>query len=111
VTFLFTDLEGRTRLAERHRAAMAAAQARHDALLRAAIGAHGGAIFRPTGDGVCAVFATAPAAVAAAVEAQRGLAAEPWGELGPLRVRMALHTGAAERRGGDYGIEEYLDRN
>ena len=102
VTFLFTDIEGSTRLAERHRAAMPAAQARHDALLRAAVAAHGGRVFRPTGDGVCAVFATAPAALAAAVAAQQALAAAPWGELGPLRARMALHSGAAELRDGDY---------
>jgi class 3 adenylate cyclase len=74
---------------------MPAAQVRHDALLREAITAHGGTIFRPTGDGVCAVFATAPDALTAAVAAQQALAAEPWGALGHLRVRMALHTGAA----------------
>src|SRR5437867_2549918 len=96
VTFLFTDIEGSTRLAEQHPAAMRAAQVRHDHLIREAITAHGGRIFRPVGDGVCAVFATAPEAVAAAVGAQRALQAEPWGELGQLRVRMALHTGAAE---------------
>jgi class 3 adenylate cyclase len=69
VTFLFTDVEGSTRLAEQHRTAMPRAQVRHDALLREAIAAHGGTIFRPTGDGACAVFATAPDAVAAAESA------------------------------------------
>src|SRR5262245_50064720 len=67
VTFLFTDVEGSTRLAEQHAEAMRAAQVRHDALVRDAIAEHHGHVFRPTGDGVCAVFATAPDAVAAAV--------------------------------------------
>jgi class 3 adenylate cyclase len=102
VTFLFTDVEGSTRLAQRHPDAMRQAQARHDALLRAAVAAHGGAIFRPTADGVCAVFATAPDAMMAAAEAQRRVHREDWGELGELRVRMALHTRAAELRDGDY---------
>jgi predicted ATPase/class 3 adenylate cyclase len=102
VTLLFTDIEGSTLLTEQHPQAMRTAQARHDALLREAIMAHGGAIFRSTGDGCCAVFATALDAVAAAVVAQRALHAERWGEVGPVRVRMALHTGAVELRGGDY---------
>src|SRR5262245_7928809 len=96
VTFLFTDIEGSTRLEERHPEAMRAAQVRHDALLRTVISDHQGQIFRPTGDGVCAVFGTARQAAAAALAAQRALAAGGWGELGQLRVRMALHTGAAE---------------
>jgi predicted ATPase/class 3 adenylate cyclase len=102
VTFLFTDVAGSTRLAEQHPQAMRYAEARLDTLLRGAIAAHGGHVFRPTGDGVCAVFATAPDATSAALAAQRALAAEPWGEIGPVSVRMALHTGAAELRAGDY---------
>src|SRR5438067_2539917 len=101
-TLLFTDIEGSTRLAEQHRDAMRQAQVRHDVLVRSAIAAHGGHVFRPTGDGICAVFATAPEAVAAAVAAQQALSAEPWGGLGHLRVRMALHTGAVDLRDGDY---------
>ena len=54
------------------------------------------------GDAFCAAFSRAPDALAAALDAQRRLQAEPWGEIGPLRVRMALHTGAAEERDGDY---------
>ena len=66
------------------------------------IAAHDGHVFRTAGDGLCAAFAAAPDAVAAALAAQRALHAEPWGEVGPLRVRMALHTGEAELRDGDY---------
>src|SRR5947208_465646 len=102
VTFLFTDIEGSTRLWEQQPEAMRAALAGHDALLRAAIEAHGGQIFKTVGDQFCAAFAAAPDALAAALEAQRALAAETFAAVGPLRVRMALHTGAAEERGGDY---------
>ena len=104
VTFLFTDLEGSTRLWEAHPEAMKAALARHDEILRDAVAAHGGLIVKTTGDGVHAVFAAASDALTAAVAGQRGLAAEPWdaNTTGPLRVRMGVHTGEAERRDGDY---------
>jgi predicted ATPase/class 3 adenylate cyclase len=103
VTFLFTDIEGSTRLWERDRAAMAAAVARHVTLLDAAIAAHGGSHFKTVGDAVQAAFPTAPEAVAGALDAQRSLLAEDWGALGPLRVRMALHAGEAEPDArGDY---------
>ena len=102
VTFLFTDIEGSTRLWEERPEAMGEALARHDALLAEAIVAHGGYVFKTIGDSVCAAFDTAPDALRAALAAQRALHAEPWGESGPLRVRMALHTGAAEERAGDY---------
>jgi predicted ATPase/class 3 adenylate cyclase len=102
VTFLFTDIEGSTRLWERDAGAMQAALDRHDAILRKAIGEHGGRVFKTVGDAFCAVFATAVDALAAALEAQRILLAQDWGRLGPLRVRMALHAGTANERGGDY---------
>jgi predicted ATPase/class 3 adenylate cyclase len=102
VTFLFTDLESSTRLWEQHTEAMNDALARHDALLRDAVEAHGGHVVKGTGDGLHAVFATAGAAVAAAVAGQMGLQQETWSETGPLRVRMGLHTGVAEQREGDY---------
>jgi predicted ATPase/class 3 adenylate cyclase len=102
VTFLFTDIEGSTRLWEQHPEAMRHALARHDALLRHAIATHAGQVFKTIGDQFCAAFATAPGALAAALTAQQALGAELWGEVGPLRVRMALHTGAAEQRDGDY---------
>jgi predicted ATPase/class 3 adenylate cyclase/tetratricopeptide (TPR) repeat protein len=102
VTFLFTDIEGSTRRWEQHPEAMRTALARHDALLRAAIEAHGGYVFKTVGDAFCAAFSTAPDALAAALDAQRALFAEAWGPVGPLRVRMALHTGDAHEREGDY---------
>jgi class 3 adenylate cyclase/DNA-binding XRE family transcriptional regulator len=102
VTFLFTDVEASTRLWEQHPAAMRGALARHDAILRAAIAAHGGAIFKTVGDGFCTAFASAPNALAAALEAQRVLQIEQWDPIGPLRVRMALHTGTAVLEAGDY---------
>ena len=76
VTFLFTDIEGSTTRWVRQPKAM--------------------------GDAFHAVFVRAPDAVAAALDAQHRLQAEPWGESGPIRVRMAVHTGAAEERDGDY---------
>ena len=103
VTFLFTDIEGSTARWEQQPEAMRAALARHDALVRAAIHEHGGHVVKTMGDAFHAVFARAPDAVAAALDAQRRLQAEPWDEIGrDLRVRMALHTGAAEERDGDY---------
>jgi len=102
ITFLFTDIEGSTRHWERHPEAMWAALGRHHGLLRDAIEARGGYIFKTVGDAVCAAFETAPDALAAAVAAQHALQAERWGDLGRLLVRMALHTGAAEARDGDY---------
>ena len=102
VTFLFTDIEGSTARWEGHPDAMRAALARHDALVRAAIVEHRGHVVKTMGDAFHAAFSRAPDAVAAALDAQRRLQAEPWGEVGPLRVRMALHTGVAEERDGDY---------
>src|SRR2546423_570557 len=102
VTFLFTDIEGSTRLWETQREAMTTALQRHDALLRRCIKSHGGHVFKTVGDAFYAAFATAPSAVDAALAAQRSLRAERWPEDAPIRVRMALHTGAAEVRDGDY---------
>src|SRR5262245_61520140 len=79
VTFLFTDLEGQSALWEAHPEPMRAALARHDALLRAAVLAHGGHVVKATGDGLHAAFARAPDAVAAALDAQRALLSEAWG--------------------------------
>ena len=93
VTFLFTDVEGSTRRWEADADAMRAALAAHDEVLREAIEAHGGWLFKHTGDGVCAAFASPRSAVDAAVAAQRAL---------ELPVRMGLATGEAELREGDY---------
>lgn len=102
VTFLFTDIVGSTTLWELQREAMRVALARHDALLRQCIEQHGGYIVKTTGDGFHAAFANVSDAVTAAIAGQKALHAEPWTEAAPLRVRMALHTGAAELRDGDY---------
>ena len=106
LTFLFTDIEGSTQRWEHQRDAMAAALVRHDALVRAAIEQHGGHVFKTVGDAFCAAFAHADDALAAALDAQRALADEDWSAFGAdfadLRVRMGLHTGKADARGGDY---------
>jgi class 3 adenylate cyclase len=102
LTFLFTDIEGSTQLWEQHPQAMPSALARHDALLHALLIAHHGIVFKTVGDGAHAVFSTAPDTLAAALACQHALQAEPWAATGPLRVRMALHTGAAVARDGDY---------
>ena len=73
VTFLFTDVEGSTRRWEADPDGMRAALAAHDEVLRDAIEAHGGLLFKHTGDGVCAAFASARAAVDAATAAQKAL--------------------------------------
>jgi class 3 adenylate cyclase len=102
VTFLFTDIEGSTALWEQDQAAMASAVARHLTILRGATDKYGGTLFKVVGDAVQAVFPTAPDAVAAALDAQRALRIEDWGEIGPLRVRMALHAGEAMVHNGEY---------
>jgi predicted ATPase/class 3 adenylate cyclase len=100
VTFLFTDIEDSTRRWEQDLAAMSAALARHDDLLLAAVSANRGAVFAKSGDGMAVVFGRAGDAIAAAVAAQRAFEIEPWSLA--LRVRMGVHTGEAEERGGDY---------
>ena len=102
LTFLLTDLEGSTRLWELHPDAMKDALRRHDAILRAAIQTSAGQVVKTTGDGMMAVFGSAVQATAASLAAQLGLQAESWPETGPLRVRMGIHCGLAEERGGDY---------
>ena len=102
VTFLFTDIVGSTTLWELQREAMHVSLARHDALLRRCIEQHGGYVVKTTGDGFHAAFANATDAIEAAIAAQKALRAEPWAEAVAIRVRMALHTGAAELRDGDY---------
>src|SRR6201987_2729385 len=93
VTFLFTDVEGSTRRWEADADAMRAALTAHDEVLRTAITGHGGFLFKHTGDGVCAAFASPKSGVDAAVAAQREL---------ELPVRMGLATGEADLRDGDY---------
>src|SRR6185312_488647 len=101
-TFLFTDIEGSTRRWESYPDAMREALARHDALVRAAVARSGGRVFKAIGDAFCAVFPSPRGAIDGALAIQRALAAEAWGEVGPLRVRAAVHSGAAEERDDDY---------
>jgi len=100
--FLFTDIEGSTKLWEDNAPAMQAALARHDELIRRAIEERGGYVFKTVGDAFCAAFPTAPDALEAALETQRRLLSSDWEQSEPFRVRMALHMGAAEERDGDY---------
>src|ERR1700756_5809250 len=93
VTFLFTDVEGSTRRWEADADGMRIALAAHDEVLRGAVEAHGGWLFKHTGDGVCAAFASPRSAVDAAGAAQRVL---------ELPVRMGLATGEAGSRDSDY---------
>ena len=93
VTFLFTDIQGSTRRWEADPDAMRAALTAHDEVLRSAVEAHGGWLFKHTGDGVIAAFSSARAAVDAAAAAQRALG---------LPVRMGVATGEAQERDGDY---------
>ena len=102
VTFLFTDIEGSTQWWEQYPEWMSHAFARQETTLRAAAAAHDGYVYKMIGDAFQIAFETAPDALMAAIEAQRALQAEPWGEFGPLRVRMALHTGVTEERDDDY---------
>ncbi len=102
VTFLFTDIEGSTSLWERSPRDMHAVLARHDAILRETLEAHGGRVFKMVGDACYAAFSTAPEALAAALAAQHAILAEWWSAGLQLRVRMALHTATVEVRGDDY---------
>src|SRR5512139_3683493 len=88
VTFLFTDIEGSTTLAQQFPAEMPVLLARHHAILQQAIQAHRGHIF-------CAAFHTSSHALKAALEAQRGLQRETWNPAS-IKVRMGLHTGSAQ---------------
>jgi class 3 adenylate cyclase len=104
MTFLFTDVEGSTPLWEQHEVTMRAVTARHDALLDAVITAHGGHRVKERGEGdsIFAVFPQPTLAVTAALGMARAVLDEPWPPETPIRVRMALHCGAAQFRAGDY---------
>ncbi len=106
VTFLFTDIEGSTKLAQQFPDVWLSAQSRHHAILHQAITQHNGYVFRIIGDEFNVAFATALGALAAALAAQRALHQQPWGETGQIRVRMGLHTGTATPRADEY--EGYL---
>jgi predicted ATPase/class 3 adenylate cyclase len=103
ITFLFTDIEGSTKMWEQHPTAMGAALARHDQIMEAAIREYGGHVVKKRGDGYHAAFGTPQEAVSACIKAQHELCSEEWGEApGEIKVRMSLHTAAAKEREGDY---------
>jgi predicted ATPase/class 3 adenylate cyclase len=105
VSFLFTDVERSTELWSDRGEAMATALAVHDRVVRQAIVSHSGYVFSTSGDGFAAAFSTPDDALAAAVEAQRTLQDAPWPAGVRLAVRMAVHTGAADERDGNfYGV-------
>jgi predicted ATPase/class 3 adenylate cyclase/Tfp pilus assembly protein PilF len=104
VTFMLTDVVGSTRLWEQFPERMRQSLARHDALIESLVAEHAGVVVRPRGEGDSrfGVFPRASDAVAAACAIQRALHAETWPLPEPLRVRLALHTGEADLREGDY---------
>ncbi|HET9589864.1 MAG TPA: adenylate/guanylate cyclase domain-containing protein, partial [Anaerolineales bacterium] len=102
VTFLFTDIEGSTKLAQQYPDEMPELLARHNAILHQSIEAHHGVVFRIVGDSFSAAFATAGDALSAALEAQRRLQNESWSPA-PIRVRMGIHTGSAQLKADPQG--------
>ena len=102
IVFLFTDLESSTRLWERHPEAMKKALERHDSILQSAVETTNGRVIKTTGDGLHAVFFSGLEGVQACIAAQSQLQEETWAETGALKVRMGLHMGEAQARGGDY---------
>ena len=102
VSFLFTDVEGSTRLLERFGPRLTAAMTRHHVLLAEVIAANTGVVFETVGDAVYGAFAHPADAVAAAVAAQAAMAGEDWSVLGDLRIRVALHLGPVELLGAHY---------
>jgi DNA-binding SARP family transcriptional activator len=104
VTFFLTDIEGSTAAWEADANAMAVALARHDELVEQVVTSRGGRLIKTRGEGdaTFSVFERPSAAAAAAIELQDAITHEPWALAEPMRVRVALHTGEAELRDGDY---------
>jgi predicted ATPase/class 3 adenylate cyclase/Tfp pilus assembly protein PilF len=102
VTLLFTDIEGSTRMMEQDSEAMMRLLAQHDALVRKAVEEQNGIVFKALGDGFCAVFHQASAAVLAAIEIQKRLHTADWAPFPMLNVRIALHCGEVVLREGEY---------
>jgi len=104
ITYMFTDVEGSTRLWQQHHHEMRNVMARHDSIITSAVEAHRGTVVRPRGEGdsIFAVFLRATDAVGATCAAQQLLLREPWAEGIGIKVRMALHTGESELREHDY---------
>lgn len=109
-TFLFTDIEGSTRLLERLGPGYSDVLLRHRQLLQAVVESHGGVVVGHEGDALFVAFTSAAEAAAAAVDAQCALASEPWPDGAAVRVRMGLHTGEATVVGdNDVGMAVHVD--
>ena len=102
VTFLFTDIEGSTKLAQQHPEKWESLRARHHAILNSVIQLHNGYVFQIIGDAFCAAFHTAGDALQAAIQSQIDFHTENWSGA-PIKVRMGIHTGKAEvQENGEY---------
>ena len=101
VTFLFTDIEGSTKLAQAHPEKLPSALIRHNEILRDAIESNNGHVFKIVGDAYCCAFENAEDAVKAAIEVQRNLSEEKWDE-SEIKIRVGIHSGIAEWNGQDY---------
>ena len=99
-TFLFSDIQGSTRLWEAFPSVMDSVVSRHDELVHGAVRECGGEVYKHTGDGMGAAFSTPSAPLEAALEAQQALLNEDWGDIGLLKVRMGVHSGEAYKRDG-----------
>jgi len=102
VTFLFTDIQGSTRLWQDNPSAMEIALKRHDEILKKTVHLNNGHVFKTVGDAFCCAFTQAIDAVKAALTVQLIIREEDWETSRPIRVRMSLHTGAARERDNDY---------
>jgi len=95
VTFLFTDIEGSTKLAQSLGDKWESHRARHHEILKSAIETNNGYVFQIIGDAFCASFHTAGGALQAAIQSQSGLQIEKWDDT-PIKIRIGIHTGKAE---------------
>lgn len=102
LTFLFTDIEGSTRLWEQHPSRMTAVLDQHDRLVGELITAGGGEVFKTVGDAIHAVFASPSAALRAGLAVQAGVAGADWGDIGRLAVRIGVYTGEAQFVKGEW---------
>ena len=102
ISFLFTDVEGSTRLWETYPDEMRAALEVHDRIAREAIEAHRGYVFSTAGDAFAVAFGGPSDAVEAGIEIHQRLMSQPWGENVTIKIRMGLHVGEASERDGNY---------
>src|SRR5437773_344022 len=104
--FCFTDIEGSTEKWEKHAGAMGQVIARHNLILEKNVAAFGGEVIKHTGDGIFAIFdgpgALTDAPLSCGLQIQKAIQSETWPGIGELRIRMAFHSGSAEKMGGDY---------